>query len=1249
VSSLPRFFRLRIRDKSNTSDALTITSVRGGTNPYLSSVPTGDGLEFDPIEGKSRCGAFTGLIADGITSGTDRVVTSQLEDTNFRQQLMDRRAFLEWSADGSTWSGGTNGGVLIAGFLTGLRLADGAQYEYTVSDPTRAEHDFTAFKVQTANVVLSAGALIGATTLAVNALELAMADGTRLGEFACVVSGDYAAGATSLTVSALGFALSSGASAVYSESLASFLARWPNRGCVLGGPVRGGFLTQPDRGGWEMTVEKSNFTFLRFNAGYGPPKFDRTTNPQDVSHSANDKTDPLWRSSWAGDAKIVSLTEANRGAWPGLVCELVGVGFFQPDPGIGYDGNDDARMDSDGRHHLVKDIRARGLYLAGLSTPSAGTKVRVRVFTFEASELSPIYWTGHPADLLAKLWGEAGLLYNAASITTAKNAIGTNRVVSFRITETANLGEWLEANIYGPFGIGVRPNDNGQLEAFAARIPYATAPTTEITSADVSSDDSGAQPQIFGIDQASAIRKVTFTHSRLVRTQDAFDDTTPDGFVTQQEAFERTNGDPGAIGSKVVEFTIDGMVHTLDANNPNAAALADALALELFDRTGRGMITGELQGLRGGSTDTAKLGDEILNKHPYLPNHNKRLSDDPSVSGRAMQIVRSTWAPLGPALKLMDSGPNAQPYATAPTLTIAASTAFPRTVAQVTVTNAATLNADSAGLRLQIAVTTGSTPAASDYTDVAAYGPGAIPTTAISLSSVTAGRKVWVRAAATKVNKRPSTFSSVASVTLSVLPPVTSLSVTPSGTDGSLATAAWTPGDTTSEIDVYLRLTADPASADVRRRTLPPGSNRYVLEGLTPSAAYTCTVQARDSISGDLSAAVTATFTAGATVLSLFAPTNPVGFCGSRDPMTGIPRRDGVFGIAVFSGNVPGFIEAAVAIETSVGAGTYGSFATDGRRVPSVAGDWTIWSDIAPNDGLRRQIKVRATDADGVNVSAYTSVVTVRPWTPLALQSYHATPQGSASGPGDGSWSAFADGPPNTVSWRYAISTSGYPTDATAAAGSVVTGRTFSLSSGSALTFGQTIYITAIAYDGPSGTGAQVAVPSHMQYSFTSFTATKTLTYSAASCISEQSVNFDSGGGVLPWFFDTDGALIGVDGAAGDVTQFIQLLAGIPNGTTGVTLTSIGVTAYDNNPAFVGGFNFGLLRQVTNTSTTLTSGNTTNGAGWQTMTRSLSENTSGGRSYALVLEFIAGSSTANDLRYAGISVTYTMSDPKQAT
>jgi hypothetical protein len=56
-------YRIVVRNKADTADLLDITSVRGGTNPYIKEPPVGDGASVDPLTGASlqarRCARRT--------------------------------------------------------------------------------------------------------------------------------------------------------------------------------------------------------------------------------------------------------------------------------------------------------------------------------------------------------------------------------------------------------------------------------------------------------------------------------------------------------------------------------------------------------------------------------------------------------------------------------------------------------------------------------------------------------------------------------------------------------------------------------------------------------------------------------------------------------------------------------------------------------------------------------------------------------------------------------------------------------------------------------------------------------------------------------------------------------------------------------------------------------------------------------------------------------------------------------------
>jgi hypothetical protein len=155
-------YRLRIRTASGpgnpdgSSDALVVTSLRGGTNPFIAEPPRGDGLEVDPIRGGVRSGAYTVLVTDPITSGSSRLVTSQLADAGNRNQLLSRRAFIELSTDG-----GVNFTTVQAGYVLGLRLVDAITYEVTVGDTRRIEQQRTVFEFDDPTYFPVRGAVLG--------------------------------------------------------------------------------------------------------------------------------------------------------------------------------------------------------------------------------------------------------------------------------------------------------------------------------------------------------------------------------------------------------------------------------------------------------------------------------------------------------------------------------------------------------------------------------------------------------------------------------------------------------------------------------------------------------------------------------------------------------------------------------------------------------------------------------------------------------------------------------------------------------------------------------------------------------------------------------------------------------------------------------------------------------------------------------------------------------------------------------
>lgn len=909
-------YRIRIRNAANSADAVTATSIRGDANHYISAEPSGDGASFDPNTGVVTSGQFSVRVVDPITSGTDRFFSSQLEDANGRQQLGHRRAYIEQRIDGGAWT--TRG----AGRIGRYGLDSDIEWDIAVSDFLKAEHEFRVFDPAPA------------------------------------------------------------------ELITDFLNRWPNRGCIAGGII-GGFAAVGivDMGGWIMRV--------RTDAGTNRYRLE----PVRIWDGANREVDLLEsglgalinKISWElphavwelglGTFETIRDTMAERVAFPGLITLIDGVPW-RPLPARGGQVNyEDEQLN----HNAVYDLVSAKPGQTGLfvhrdqqGALTNGALVHVRVLMARPHERSPIYFSGHPIDFVTSLAGDADIPYDSASVETVRDTIGALARFSGRFTEPASLGELAEGACYGPLGVAARQGDDGELEYFCTRRFPITLPAVTIDEDDVVEGTTRA----FDLDTSQAIRHYALEHTKLSRAISQ----SLDGVAVQVERFERTNDDPGAIGTGNVVYNVPGQLHLGNTKEMQLTNWTNGQAFEMFGRYGRGPVRAFTTLLPTGAGANVKLGDEILVDLPQIPNANKRLLDA-AVSARAMQIVHLTRKSAGIEVELIDSGPNASPHATVPTHTIAASSDRPRNVGTITITNAATLNGQSAGLRLQMALDTGGgAPAAEDYSDVAFFMPGAIPTGVYRLPVVTADATVYVRARAEKNAARPSSWSTPSSVNLTGITAPSAVTGTPAG-DGTRAEITWTNGVATLRVEVWLSLASEVFADATLIADLPAGSDRYSMYDLTPSTNYTVYVRHRDEETDDVSATAEDDFTSGATPATLTAPTNPDGFSffqtvpGSTFGVSSkILQRNNRYGIVVKATEFPSFIEVQEAVETAAGAGTYGSFATVATQIKSESGSWTLWSDRAPNDGLRRKLKARHV-REGATASSYTAEVIVTPGT----------------------------------------------------------------------------------------------------------------------------------------------------------------------------------------------------------------------------------------------------------------------------
>lgn len=133
MTTSDRYFRLRIDPSGADGGLLVLTSVPGGTHPYIAEPPRGDGEEIDVVTGEVRHGAYTVLAMDPETGADADLITEQIADAGGQYQLLGLPARIEVSSNGTSWT------VQTAGYVQSVRFVDAASAEFTVGDAQRID------------------------------------------------------------------------------------------------------------------------------------------------------------------------------------------------------------------------------------------------------------------------------------------------------------------------------------------------------------------------------------------------------------------------------------------------------------------------------------------------------------------------------------------------------------------------------------------------------------------------------------------------------------------------------------------------------------------------------------------------------------------------------------------------------------------------------------------------------------------------------------------------------------------------------------------------------------------------------------------------------------------------------------------------------------------------------------------------------------------------------------------------------
>jgi len=655
-------------------------------------------------------------------------------------------------------------------------------------------------------------------------------------------------------------------------------AYFPIRGTRFGGPIVGGNIgVVPSRQGGLFVVREvaGQRVGLDFLTGVGPDGRGTNLWRQFLGTKPGPTYEVNALDEWAEPYFSIVENNPNRYLFPRLryrVASLLSgaeIGRFVPiaPPNTLLSGP----VKLTGRGGVANE---RHIYADWTATaPAVGTAVWVSLLTFEVSEECPLYVSDHPVNIVRKLYKQAGIAINENSFDVLEDLSGYDLRVTLRITEATSMLRFIESALAGPFGIGLRVNNAGEIEAFSTRIKTTTLPTVTVDTTDLTDD---VLP-VFELDESTVVNTVTLESLELVPVVNGprnltgleLSELPPSGFWISKNVVESVNVDASVFGTREIRYTVPGMIHTANTFQPNTEAFADALAREIWDRYGRGVQAGELRVRRGASANSVQVGDEIYVQPAHLPNANKRLGDDPSVGARIMQVVRRTESPDHIDLYVLDSGTAAQP-SIAPTISIAASGSFPATVAAFTITNAATLSA--AGLSVAVEWTVSTTTPTVDGSMFARYDAGNIPTGAVNLPSVVPGSTVWVRARSEVFGQRPSAFTAWQNVALSALATPSTLAAGDITENGARLTWINTNSDLRLRVWAAPSASTNVAAAQWIVADLLAGSTTATLTTLQgPGVSYTARV-AYLTPEGTEGPAATVTFTTGTNALTAPRP-----------------------------------------------------------------------------------------------------------------------------------------------------------------------------------------------------------------------------------------------------------------------------------------------------------------------------------------------------------------------------------------
>ena len=367
----------------------------------------------------------------------------------------------------------------------------------------------------------------------------------------------------------------------------------------------------------------------------------------------------------------------------------------------------------------------------------------------------------------------------------------------WRITEPANMAEWVEENIYKPYGALPFVDSQGRVAPRSIFLPSTgfldSTAMVEFKSSNLVSHPTWEHSRQ---DMRNVLHTnyVWFQQLLVWDIERGVTNEAGDRIVPHELTNEVIHDNTTSMGRFAQNISVVGRRAQNILGPPR---IQEFYAKELFDRWGDGPMVGEFTAQSTG--DDVVPGDFVkITLNPY-PNPQ-------STTGRGgtryVQVMERTEHPTGITFKYLDVGPSVAAL-TAPAFSVTRSTEVAKHAVVVAITSLPTTDS-SWQFRFALTATSESAPSSgsADW-EIENYVQTIRDTTGtVTVSPLPSGQRCWVEARSVSRNRIRSAWSTVDSTTLETLPASTFVGQV--GEYAAQIVPDWTVGTTEYPLEVYL-------------------------------------------------------------------------------------------------------------------------------------------------------------------------------------------------------------------------------------------------------------------------------------------------------------------------------------------------------------------------------------------------------------------------------------------------------------